>query len=64
METIVQISLEVAGIDEVLAIGETAHQAGANWFEAGAHFIPAGGLRGVRALRERFPDVPAGGVVQ
>ena len=35
-----------------------ALRAGVDWLEAGTPLIIAEGMRGVRALRERFPDTP------
>jgi 3-hexulose-6-phosphate synthase/6-phospho-3-hexuloisomerase len=45
-------------IDEAIATAELARRAGVDWLEAGTPLILAEGLHGVRALRERFPDVP------
>ena len=58
VETIVQISLDLTDIDEALSTADTARRAGVDWLEAGTPLILAEGLRGVRALRERFPGVP------
>jgi 3-hexulose-6-phosphate synthase/6-phospho-3-hexuloisomerase len=58
MKPIVQISLDLIQIDEALATAELARRAGVDWLEAGTPLILAEGLHGVRALRERFPDVP------
>jgi 3-hexulose-6-phosphate synthase len=58
MRPIVQISLDVVTIDEALATAEMALRAGVDWLEAGTPLIIAEGMNGVRALRERFPDVP------
>src|SRR6476620_10445699 len=58
MKTIVQISLDVVTIDEALSTAEMALRAGVDWLEAGTPLIIAEGMNGVRALRERFPDVP------
>ena len=58
MKPIVQISLDVITIDEALSTGEMALRAGVDWLEAGTPLIIAEGMHGVRALRERFPDVP------
>ncbi|MEM8668558.1 MAG: orotidine 5'-phosphate decarboxylase / HUMPS family protein [Planctomycetota bacterium] len=58
MKPIVQISLDLTTIDEALATAEMALRAGVDWLEAGTPLILAEGLNGVRALRERFPDVP------
>jgi len=58
MRPIVQISLDLTDIKEALATAELARRAGVDWLEAGTPLILAEGLPGVRALRERFPDVP------
>lgn len=58
MRPIVQISLDLTNIDEALETAEIAIRAGVDWLEAGTPLILAEGLRGVRALRERFPDTP------
>ena len=58
MKPIVQISLDLTNIDEAIATAELARRAGVDWLEAGTPLILAEGLHGVRALRERFPDVP------
>ena len=58
MKPIVQISLDVTTIDEAIETAEMAIRAGVDWLEAGTPLILAEGLNGVRALRERFPDVP------
>lgn len=58
MKPIVQISLDLTTIDEALETAEMAIRAGVDWLEAGTPLILAEGLHGVRALRERFPEVP------
>lgn len=58
MRTIIQISLDLTTIDEALSTAELALRAGVDWIEAGTPLILAEGLHGVRALRERFGDVP------
>jgi 3-hexulose-6-phosphate synthase len=55
---IVQISLDVTSLDEALETATVAVEAGVDWLEAGTPLILAEGTRGVRALRERFPDHP------
>jgi 3-hexulose-6-phosphate synthase/6-phospho-3-hexuloisomerase len=57
-QPIVQISLDLTTIDEALETAEMALRAGVDWLEAGTPLILAEGLRCVRALRERFPEVP------
>lgn len=58
MKPLVQISLDLTSIEEAIATAEMALRAGVDWLEAGTPLILAEGLHGVRALRERFPDVP------
>jgi len=58
MHPIVQLSLDLIDLNEALATAELARRAGVDWLEAGTPLILAEGLRGVRALRERFPEVP------
>jgi hypothetical protein len=58
MTPVVQISLDLTDITEALATATMARRAGVDWLEAGTPLILAEGLRGVRALRERFPGVP------
>src|SRR5213596_3262911 len=58
MEPKVQVSLDVTTIDEALGLARQAMEAGVDWLEAGTPLILAEGLRGVRALRQRFPGVP------
>ncbi len=58
MKPIVQISLDLVEIPEALETAEMAIRAGVDWLEAGTPLILAEGMRGVRALRDRFPDTP------
>ncbi|KAA5541783.1 D-arabino 3-hexulose 6-phosphate aldehyde lyase [Roseiconus nitratireducens] len=58
MKPIVQISLDVTEITEAIELAEMAMRSGVDWLEAGTPLIIAEGMHGVRALRERFPDVP------
>ena len=58
MLPIVQISLDVTTIDEAVSTAEMALRAGVDWLEAGTPLIIAEGMRGVRALRARFPNTP------
>lgn len=55
---VVQVSLDLTSIDEALHVAEIARRAGVDWIEAGTPLILAEGLHGVRALRQRFPEVP------
>lgn len=58
MKTIVQISLDVVEIHEAVETAAMAMRAGVDWLEAGTPLIIAEGMRGVRALRQEFPDTP------
>ena len=58
MKPIVQISLDLTTIEEAIETAEMAIRAGVDWLEAGTPLILAEGLHGVRALRERFPEIP------
>ena len=54
----VQLSLDLENLDEALATAEIGVRAGVDWLEVGTPLILSEGLRGVRALHERFPDRP------
>ncbi len=58
MKTVVQISLDVLDIGEAVSTAEMALRAGVDWLEAGTPLILAHGMAGVRALRDRWPEVP------
>jgi 3-hexulose-6-phosphate synthase len=58
MEPVVQISLDLTGIEEALQTAAMALRAGVDWLEAGTPLILAEGLHGVRALRAAFPHTP------
>lgn len=58
MKPIVQISLDIIDLQEALRTAELAIKAGVDWLEAGTPLILAEGMHGVRALRERWPEVP------
>lgn len=58
MKPVVQISLDIVSIDEALGTAEMARRAGVDWLEAGTPLIIAEGMNGVKALRQRFPEVP------
>lgn len=55
---IVQISLDLTSIEEALDMAAIAVDAGVDWIEAGTPLLLAEGLRGVEALRARFPGHP------
>jgi 3-hexulose-6-phosphate synthase len=54
----VQLSLDLIDISESLRTADLAISAGVDWLEAGTPLIIAEGMHGVRALRERHPNVP------
>jgi 3-hexulose-6-phosphate synthase/6-phospho-3-hexuloisomerase len=58
MIPIVQISLDIVTINEAVSTAEMALRAGVDWLEAGTPLIIAEGMNGVRALRQRFPEIP------
>lgn len=58
MNPIVQISLDIIDLAEALQTAEMALAAGVDWLEAGTPLILAEGMHGVKALRERWPEVP------
>lgn len=58
MSPIVQISLDIIDLDEALKTAELALRSGVDWLEAGTPLILAEGMHSVKALRERWPEVP------
>lgn len=58
MQPVVQISLDVTSVDAAVEIAEMAVRAGIDWLEVGTPLVIAEGMRGVRAMRERFPAHP------
>jgi 3-hexulose-6-phosphate synthase len=58
MKPIVQISLDIIDINEALDTAALALRSGVDWLEAGTPLILAEGMHGVKALRERWPEVP------
>ncbi len=58
MNPIVQISLDIINLEEALATAAMALEAGVDWLEAGTPLILAEGMHGVRAMRQRWPEVP------
>lgn len=58
MKPIVQISLDIIDLEEALKTAELALDSGVDWLEAGTPLILAEGMRGVKALRARWPEVP------
>ena len=58
MKATVQLSLDLIDLDEAIRTAETAVRAGVDWLEVGTPLIIAEGMRGVRELRARYPEVP------
>lgn len=58
MRATVQLSLDLIDLREALGTAEIALRAGVDWLEAGTPLIIAEGMRGVRELRARYPNVP------
>ena len=58
MKTVVQLSLDLIDLGEALRTAAMALRAGVDWLEVGTPLIIAEGMRGVRELRARYPDVP------
>jgi len=58
MNATVQLSLDLIDLAEALRTAEMAVRAGIDWLEAGTPLIIAEGMRGVRELRARYPEVP------
>jgi 3-hexulose-6-phosphate synthase/6-phospho-3-hexuloisomerase len=58
MQATVQLSLDLTDLDEALKTAQLALRAGVDWLEAGTPLIIAEGMRGVRELRARHPDIP------
>lgn len=58
MKATVQISLDLIDLDEALRTAEIALRAGVDWLEVGTPLIIAEGMRGVRELRQRYPQTP------
>ena len=58
MLPLVQISLDLVDIDEALDTAEMALKAGVDWLEVGTPLIITHGMKAVKALRARYPNVP------
>ncbi|MGH9652205.1 MAG: orotidine 5'-phosphate decarboxylase / HUMPS family protein [Bryobacteraceae bacterium] len=58
MKPTVQLSLDLIDLDEAMRTAEMALRAGVDWLEVGTPLIIAEGMRGVRELRARYPEVP------
>src|SRR4051812_37125911 len=58
VKAIVQLSLDLTDLSEALRTGDLAVQAGVDWLEVGTPLIIAEGMRGIRELRTRYPEIP------
>lgn len=58
MKATVQLSLDLIDFEEALKTAEIAIRAGIDWLEVGTPLIIAEGMRPVRELRSRYPNVP------
>lgn len=58
MKAVVQLSLDLTDLGEALRTAETAVRAGIDWLEVGTPLIIAEGMRAVRELRSRYPEIP------
>jgi 3-hexulose-6-phosphate synthase/6-phospho-3-hexuloisomerase len=55
---IIQLALDLATIDEALAMARIGVEAGVDWLEAGTPLIVSEGLASISALVKAFPDYP------
>lgn len=53
-----QLSLDLTDLSEALQTADLAVQAGVDWLEVGTPLIIAEGMRAVRELRARYPEIP------
>jgi 3-hexulose-6-phosphate synthase len=58
MKAIVQLSLDLTDLSEALRTADLAVQVGLDWLEVGTPLIIAEGMRAVRELRARYPEIP------
>jgi 3-hexulose-6-phosphate synthase len=58
VQAVVQLSLDLTDLSEALQTAELAVQAGVDWLEVGTPLIIAEGMRAVRELRARYPEIP------
>ncbi len=58
MKATVQLSLDLIELDEAIRTADIAIRAGVDWLEVGTPLIIAEGMRGVRELRARYPEIP------
>jgi 3-hexulose-6-phosphate synthase len=57
VKAVVQLSLDLIDLNEALRTAELALKAGVDWLEVGTPLIIAEGMRAVRELRARYPEV-------
>src|SRR5205085_7520309 len=53
-----QLALDFVDLHRAVKVAEEAVRGGVDWIEVGTPLLKAEGLRAVRTLRSRFPDVP------
>lgn len=58
VKPVIQLSLDLIDLNEALRTAELALRAGVDWLEVGTPLIIAEGMRAVRELRARYPEVP------
>jgi 3-hexulose-6-phosphate synthase len=58
MQAVVQLSLDLTDLSEALETADLAIRAGIDWLEVGTPLIIAEGMRAVRELRARYPEIP------
>jgi 3-hexulose-6-phosphate synthase len=58
LHAVVQLSLDLTDLSEALRTADLAVQAGVDWLEVGTPLIIAEGMRAVRELRARYPEIP------
>src|SRR3954471_5837416 len=58
MKATIQLSLDLIDLDEAIRTADIAVRAGVDWLEVGTPLIIAEGMRAVRELRARYPEIP------
>jgi 3-hexulose-6-phosphate synthase len=58
VKAVVQLSLDLTDLSEALRTAELAVAVGVDWLEVGTPLIIAEGMRAVRELRARYPEIP------
>lgn len=54
---ILQVALDMLGLERAIEIGKESVEGGADWLEAGTPLIKSEGMNAIRTLRDAFPDV-------